>query len=153
MKSIFGRWTMAAAMVFTLFLAGLVMAGTSFGAGGQEYICVDNEDGTVTDKNTGLMWQKAPAGPRIWKDAMNYASGLSLGDHSDWRLPTRDELMGLYNSPCKRMMDGRVHTTYWSSSFDVYHPGSAWRVDFDDGFVHHDFVPNGVYVRAVRAGQ
>ena len=151
MKSIFGRWTMAAAMVFTLFLAGLVMAGTAFSAGGQQ--CVDNEDGTVTDKNTGLMWQKATVGPMNKNDAMNYVSGLSLGGHSDWRLPTRYELKRLYLSQCKSMMNV-LNDWYWSSSLFAVDPDYAWGVAFDNGYVSCNcYVGDDQYVRAVRAGQ
>ena len=82
-----------------LCLTGLFLSGTAFADR-----CVDNGDGTVTDNGTGLMWQKATAGPMNWNDARSYASGLSLGGHSGWGLPNRDELSGLYHSPCKEMM-------------------------------------------------
>ncbi len=75
------------ALAFMLCLTGLVMSGTVLA---QQ--CVDNGDGTVTDKGAGLMWQKATAGPMDWHTAMSYASSLSLGGHSDWRLPSSDEL-------------------------------------------------------------
>ena len=47
---------------------------------------IDNGDGTVTDTETGLMWQKATApGTYNWQNALSYAEGLTLGGHSDWR--------------------------------------------------------------------
>ena len=135
---------------FMLCLAGLVISGTAFGAGGGQ--CEDNGDGTVTDNGSGLMWQKATAGEMEWHQAMSYASGLSLGGHSGWRLPTKDELKGLYNSECKKLMDVRS-SYYWSSTTDAYYASSAWLVNFSLGYVGHGSKSNSNYVRAVRAGQ
>ena len=54
----------------------------------------DNGDGTVTDLNTGLMWQKATDaksdsldGRVTWYEAEEYAKNLRLGGYSDWRVP------------------------------------------------------------------
>jgi hypothetical protein len=137
-------------MVFMFCLVGLIVTGTAFGAGGQQ--CVDNEDGTITDNNTGLMWQKTTAGPMNWIDAMNYASRLSLAGHSDWRLPTKDELVGLYNSPCKSMMDVAPEW-YWSSSPSASDSDIAWDVSFSSGGVSYGYVYHYERVRAVRYAQ
>lgn len=150
MKQTFRKWTMAVAMAFIFCLAGLSMNGTAFGAGGQQ--CVDNEDGTITDKNSGLMWQKATAGPMNWRRAMTFASGLSLGGHSDWRLPTMNELMGLYNSPCKNVME--VHNfCYWSSSRNEGNSSKGWSVDFYGGYEKSYGFSYCKRVRAVRDEQ
>ncbi len=74
---------------------------------------VDNGDGTVTDNQTGLMWEKKVAGSGclhcmdddyVWVDAMSdWISEVNghiddpdtqagLGGHTDWRLPTSVEL-------------------------------------------------------------
>jgi len=57
----------------------------------------DNNDGTVTDLNTGLMWQQTPDFDNkvTWDQAMARAATLSLGGHNDWRLPTIKELYSL----------------------------------------------------------
>lgn len=56
----------------------------------------DNGDGTVTDLNTGLMWQKTPDFVRrSWEDAGPYAQSLELAGYKDWRLPTIKELFSL----------------------------------------------------------
>lgn len=53
----------------------------------------DNGDGTVSDLATGLMWMKADAGDALdWNQAQEFANGLKLAGHSDWRLPTAKEL-------------------------------------------------------------
>lgn len=56
----------------------------------------DNGDGTVTDNNTGLMWQKIPTSEEFsWKEAIKYCNKLKLGGHSDWRMPTLKELFSV----------------------------------------------------------
>jgi hypothetical protein len=56
----------------------------------------DNNNGTVSDRATGLMWQKGDGGkPMDWKQALTYAEGLELAGHQDWRLPNAKELQSL----------------------------------------------------------
>ncbi len=141
---------MTVAMAFILCLTGMVISGTAFGAGGGQ--CEDNGDGTVTDNGSGLMWQKATAGSMNWDAAMSYASSLSLGGHSGWGLPSKDELKGLYNSECKSMMDVR-NGFYWSSTTGADYTYRAWLVGFYGGRVGSDNKSGSYYVRAVRAGQ
>lgn len=60
---------------------------------------VDNADGTITDRATGLMWDKGGSSSTlyIWK-AEKYVSRLNkdrfLG-YNDWRIPTLEELCSL----------------------------------------------------------
>ena len=57
---------------------------------------VDNEDGTVSDKATGLMWQQADDGlARNWQESLAYAEGLELATYTDWRLPNAKELQSI----------------------------------------------------------
>ncbi|MGI5820368.1 MAG: DUF1566 domain-containing protein [Armatimonadota bacterium] len=66
---------------------------------------VDNGDGTITDRATGLMWLRDDsvayaAGPREdgllnWQEALAWAEQLTLAGHEDWRLPTAKELQSL----------------------------------------------------------
>lgn len=57
---------------------------------------VDNQDGTVTDQSTGLMWAKSDSGERMdWVEALEYAQNANLGGYSDWRLPNAKELQSL----------------------------------------------------------
>ncbi len=56
----------------------------------------DSGDGTVTDRATGLMWQKADSGKGLdWQAALAYAGALKLAGHDDWRLPNAKELQSL----------------------------------------------------------
>jgi hypothetical protein len=60
---------------------------------------LDNSDGTITDKATGLMWMKDDSQNGMnWEDALSYAeiknSENYLG-YSDWRLPNAKELQSI----------------------------------------------------------
>ncbi len=58
----------------------------------------DNGDGTITDLNTGLMWQQTPPIEGMtWAQAKEYCENLEFGGYSDWRLPTLKELFSLSN--------------------------------------------------------
>src|SRR3989304_1317520 len=60
---------------------------------------LDNGDGTVTDISNGFVWQKADTEkPVSWQEAKEYCRTLTLGGHSDWRLPTIAELKALHGS-------------------------------------------------------
>lgn len=57
---------------------------------------IDNNNGTITDKATGLIWQKTDDGiARDWENAITYAENLNLGGKSDWRLPNAKELQSI----------------------------------------------------------
>jgi hypothetical protein len=98
----------------------------------------DNGDGTVTDNVTGLMWQRAvPADTYSWEQAKAYCPTLKLAGHSDWRLPTRIELVSIVDFG---RSDPAIDTTYfpstpsgrfWSSSFGSWY--DAWIVGFGSG--------------------
>lgn len=78
--------------VLTKYYVKLVRNNPSYG----KNQFVDNGDGTITDKATGLMWMKDDSGKGLnWQDAMSYAEGLTYAGHSDWRLPDAKELQSL----------------------------------------------------------
>jgi len=48
------------------------------------------------DPQSGLTWQVSPTGGRMkWSASKAHCASLSLGGHSDWRLPTINELRSL----------------------------------------------------------
>ena len=56
-------------------------------------------NGTVSDTRTGLMWAASDNGSDInWANAKNYCENYRGGGYSDWRMPTQDELAGLYDA-------------------------------------------------------
>jgi hypothetical protein len=90
---------------------------TSFAAGddgaiqaGATLSYTDNGDGTITDNNTKLMWEKKSADGSIhdkdtaytWADALTvHIAGLNAGGgfagYTDWRLPNAKELHSIVN--------------------------------------------------------
>jgi hypothetical protein len=69
---------------------------------------VDNGDGTVSDANTGLMWEKLSDDGSIhdkdtvfiWDDAFVKVATLNSGSfagYTDWRVPTVKELQSIVN--------------------------------------------------------
>ena len=59
---------------------------------------IDNEDGTVTDKLTGLMWTKDAQeipGLMDWWDAIEACNDLEFAGWDDWRMPNVKEMLSL----------------------------------------------------------
>ena len=117
---------------------------------------VDNGDGTVTNTETGLMWQKATApGEYTWQEALAYAAGLTLGGYSDWRLPNRNEQQTLidysrYDPAIDPLLQEDTETNYWLSTTDAYSTDDAWSVYFYTGAVSSSEKSQSSCVRAVR---
>ncbi|MCF7848399.1 MAG: DUF1566 domain-containing protein [Kiritimatiellales bacterium] len=55
----------------------------------------DNGDNTITDNMTGLMWGKSVSSA-YWDTAMQNCENLTLGEHSDWRMPNVREMRSLF---------------------------------------------------------
>jgi uncharacterized caspase-like protein len=61
------------------------------------FIAYDN--GTVLDTSTTLMWPVRDNGSNInWANAKTYCENYRRGGYTDWRMPTQDELAGLYDA-------------------------------------------------------
>lgn len=66
---------------------------------------IDNGDGTITDRATGLMWMKKDSGfikagqnkdgKLNWEQALVWAENLEFAGYSDWRLPDIKELQSI----------------------------------------------------------
>ncbi|MDQ1277427.1 MAG: hypothetical protein QG555_467 [Thermodesulfobacteriota bacterium] len=70
------------------------------------------DDGTVLDTRTGLMWAAQDNGSNItWADARSYCRNYRGGGYTDWRMPTQDELAGLFDEGEKQPCNGRCHIT------------------------------------------
>jgi len=120
----------------------------------------DNGNGTVTDTDTGLIWQKETApGTYTWQQALSYCESLALAGHNDWRLPNRNELQSLVDySKYDPSIDtvyfpNTLSFPYWSSTTyvdDPYPSSAAWFVRFLSGYVGADHKVTSYYVRAVR---
>jgi hypothetical protein len=63
---------------------------------GNQFSFQTNNDGTVTDLNTGLMWQQFLFEDKYsYEDALAAADSFSLGGFTDWRLPNIKEIYSL----------------------------------------------------------
>jgi hypothetical protein len=82
-----------------------------------------DRDGTLVDRKTGLMWAAVDSYVALGRcidfdRAREYVSGLDAGGYTDWRLPTVEELAGIYKiSPPFPKSDA---AWYWSSEL-VWH--------------------------------
>jgi len=60
---------------------------------------VDNDDGTITDRATGLMWSKGDSAQGLnWQDALAWVqtkNAESYLGYNDWRLPNAKELQSV----------------------------------------------------------
>jgi uncharacterized caspase-like protein len=55
-------------------------------------------NGTVKDTSTGLMWAAKDSRRDVtWQEAKAYCESYGGGGYTDWRMPTQDELAGLYD--------------------------------------------------------
>ncbi len=113
---------------------------------------------TVTDTKLGLMWQdnsKAKSIKKKWSSAKSYCRNLTLAGHSDWRLPSYDELLTIvdYDRYKPAIMPGFQNVAssrYWSSSEYVSDAEYAWNVNFKDGNAGDFTESDEGYVRCVR---
>ncbi len=88
---------------------------------------IDKGNGVIEDIRTGLMWTKkdsyADLGECLnWNASERYVAGLRPGGYSDWRLPTVEELQGIYE-------ESKSNKTYTGSNIrldPIFAPGGAW---------------------------
>lgn len=134
----------------------------------------DNNDGTVTDTRTKLMWQKCSLGQGgaqcdvdtakkyTWTSALNAAQEANkvwLLGFNDWRLPSITELRTLVEEVCLPTINNSLFPntqsdSYWSSS-PFAHTGrsSAWFISFTSGYEDHFSKSGDYHVRLVRNSQ
>jgi hypothetical protein len=66
---------------------------------GQDRGFIHYDNGTVLDTRTSLMWAAKDNGSDInWADTKSYCENYRGGGYTDWRMPTQDELAGLYET-------------------------------------------------------
>lgn len=104
---------------------------------------IDNLDGTITDKITGLMWQKVDGGEMTHSSALQYADSLTLGSFTDWRLPIAFEIYSIQNL---QVNNPALNTTYftksnaeywWTSDLQVNDNSRVWVSNAGGGIGNH----------------
>jgi hypothetical protein len=125
-----------------------------YGTNSQSYTNLG--DGVIKDNVTGLEWQQATApNTYTWQQAFNYCDALSLGGHSDWRLPTIKELssiihFGRNNPAIETIFFTPSPYDYLSSTACAYDTNLAWYISFANGYVYSTSKSSSRHVRAVR---
>ena len=125
---------------------------------------VDNRNGTITDRASNLMWQKAGSADLMaWTEAAAYINELNkkrFAGYSDWRIPTLDELLtlseqritrqGLYIAPIFSQKQGICA----SADTCIYeNKPIPWFASFLRGVVNCNTygMINKYYIKAVRS--
>jgi len=94
---------------------------------------VDNQDGTLTDTKTTLMWVQEDGWQRegkwfSWDDAKDWAidmSGIKFCGFLDWKLPNEDEILTLYN-PDEINKDKYGNDIYLETIFPPGSQATVW---------------------------
>ena len=132
--------------------------------GGYPNRFVDNRNGTITDNETQLMWQKSGTREMVsWKKAPEYIDRLNnrkFSGYSNWRLPTLEELLtlteprhsrqGLYISSFFSQKQGIVGS---SDSCNYDGKNLPWYISFLRGIsncISYNLIDE-FHVRAVRS--
>jgi hypothetical protein len=142
---------------------------------------VEHGDGTISDRLTGLMWERkcggegCPAahdvGEKVawrqaaseWIDELNVEQGSGYGGYHDWRLPTIAELRSLMLEPwpCTRGpciepallgLESPAGVSYWSATTFDAGKSRAWSLLLSDGEAEAQAKQTELRVLAVRRG-
>lgn len=142
----------------------------------------DNNNGTVTDGVTGLIWEKLSDDGSLhsirktytWQEAFERVAALNdanFAGSSDWRLPNVVELGTLQNfggifpalfsgfytecPPACTVLSCNcpVASNVWSSSTWLQDTDSAWVADFATGNRFAAIKSDKIFTRAVRGGE
>ncbi|MBR6245619.1 DUF1566 domain-containing protein [bacterium] len=98
--------------------------------------------------STGLMVAKEDAGKANWENATQLCNTSNLAGFTDWRLPTKQELLIVYDN--RNLIGGFRNDYYWSSTTLESDSYRAYDVNFSDGYVNYLSKSLSIYVRCVR---
>ncbi len=119
-------------------------AGVAYG----EDVSVSSE--YITLQAAKLMVQNKDLGEVNWNSAKSMCESSIVGGYTDWRLPTKDELMILYNNRDKigGFKTSDIGSYYWASKISGYY----YYIDFYDGTIYNSYKSSyALSVRAVRS--
>jgi len=107
---------------------------------------IDNGDGTITDLYSNLMWLKSPKQVAIkYEDAVEYCEKLKIESYEGWRLPTKQEWLGIMDKARKNpslppghpFVNIPTQTGYWSKTKHKFGPLYVWQVTLWYGKTGH----------------
>lgn len=114
----------------------------------------NNNDGTVKDNITGLIWQQGYKENQTWYEANSYCKNLTL-NNDKWRIPTTKELITLIdyttNNPAIDLFyfPNTSSDWFWGSNLSASN-ASSWIVYFYDGEVEYTNNENKYCVRCIK---
>lgn len=132
---------------------------------------VINNDGTVSDSKTGLMWQTCSYGQTYnattqscdntalkvtWQEALRAAVNNDVAEHSDWQVPNIKELASILEHSCvtpsinQTVFLGNKSENYWTSTSGISNKTATWVYQFDKGLNSLHAKTSNVYLRLVR---
>lgn len=129
---------------------------------------IDNGDGTISDADTDLMWQKCQLGLsgsncssdsatwHTWQEALDEADSNTLAGY-DWRLPNHKELLSIVEQRCidpsinKTYFPNTSTLSYWTSSPYIFENGYSWGVHFNSSGSSKAYNNSHLFVRLVRS--
>jgi hypothetical protein len=121
---------------------------------------IDNNDGTITDQCTGLIWEKEASDETYtWETSLDICRNKTVADYSDWRLPSKQELRSIINyssinpAAYPDIFYNQKSDTYWTGTSNSESHNQAWAVNFQYGDDSLDTKTAANYIRAVRGGQ
>ncbi|RLB64264.1 MAG: hypothetical protein DRH04_11655, partial [Deltaproteobacteria bacterium] len=116
------------------------------------------DDDTVTDTNTSLMWKRTTSTDSMtWEAALAYCQQLNVenfGGCNNWRLPNVNELLSLVDFGRTPTVDnsfflGSMWANFWSSTSYIFNTSNAWDVHLGFGVSYPYSKSYSFYVLAV----
>jgi len=130
-----------------------------------------NNNASITDEQTGLIWKRClegqagtdcdtnSANSMTWQQALQQAENSNFANVNDWRLPNIKELSSIVELRCVdpsinlSVFPNQPSSSVWSGSPDAADSNYAWGVYFDNGDDDYSNRSSSRLVRLVRGGQ
>jgi hypothetical protein len=104
---------------------------------------INNNNGTIADTVTGLMWQAGDGGEMSIENAIVFCDSLTLGGYTNWRLPNAQESFSILNL---QNANPALNTTYftntgaeywWTSERQANDTNKIWCTNAGGGMGNH----------------
>jgi len=151
------------------FIFGLALCGNTSADSGPYGVSEDGRE--VTDKRTGLIWQRCLVGMYwnadaeictgtpyyvMFPEALQLASKVAVDENLPWRLPNVKELAAIaardriFPAIQADIFPATPSAQAWSGSTYTNDAFFAWAVNFSDGAVYYSYSEDFGTVRLVR---